>query len=129
VATTRNENGHRIPKQALQYISKGRRNLGRLRKRWRSNFTLRIKEQDNTPKPSWTWWWLWYKLWLVSDEQCIFPFCTNSELLYIPHFTLFVDYGQPTHIQGRQRRSRWAFGAKQNSLRNILHYHQFQLYL
>jgi hypothetical protein len=33
---------NRIPKQALQYKPKGRRNIGGLRKRWR----MRIKEQE-----------------------------------------------------------------------------------
>jgi len=34
---------NRLPKQALQYKPKGRRNIGRPRKRWRD---LRIKEQE-----------------------------------------------------------------------------------
>jgi hypothetical protein len=37
---------NRIPKQALQCRPKGRRNIGRPRKRWRDNFILRIKEQE-----------------------------------------------------------------------------------
>jgi hypothetical protein len=40
---------NRIPKQALQYKPKGRRNIGRPRKRGRdgeTNFILRIKEQE-----------------------------------------------------------------------------------
>jgi hypothetical protein len=39
---------NRIPKQALQYKPKGRRHIGRPRKRWRDhNFILRIKEQES----------------------------------------------------------------------------------
>jgi hypothetical protein len=37
---------NRIPKQALQYRPKGRRNIGRPRKRWKDRFILRIKEQE-----------------------------------------------------------------------------------
>jgi len=37
---------NRIPKQALQYKPKRRRNIGRPRKRWRGKFILRIKEQE-----------------------------------------------------------------------------------
>jgi len=37
---------NRLPKQALQYKPKGRRNIGRPRKRWRANLILRIKEQE-----------------------------------------------------------------------------------
>jgi hypothetical protein len=35
----------RIPKQALKYRPKGKRSIGRPRKRWKDNFTLRVKEQ------------------------------------------------------------------------------------
>jgi len=37
---------NRQPKQALQYKSKGRRNIGRPTKRWRDKFILRIKEKE-----------------------------------------------------------------------------------
>ena len=37
---------NRLPKQALQYKPKGRKKVGRPRKRWRANFILRIKEQE-----------------------------------------------------------------------------------
>ena len=40
MATTCTEDGHRLPKQALQYKPKGRRNIGRLRKRWRDQLHL-----------------------------------------------------------------------------------------
>jgi len=37
---------NRIPKQALQYQPKVRRNIGRPRKRWRDQLHLEIKEQE-----------------------------------------------------------------------------------
>jgi hypothetical protein len=37
---------NRILKQALQYKPKGRRNIGRPRKRWTANSILRIKEPE-----------------------------------------------------------------------------------
>ena len=37
---------NKIPKQALQHQSKGRRNIGRLRNRWGTNFIWRIKERE-----------------------------------------------------------------------------------
>ena len=43
---------NRIPKQALQYKPKGRRNVGRPRKRWRDQLHLEDQGTGNTPKPS-----------------------------------------------------------------------------
>jgi hypothetical protein len=43
---------NRLPKQALQYKPKGRRNVGRPRKRWRDQLHLEDQETGNTPKPS-----------------------------------------------------------------------------
>jgi hypothetical protein len=43
---------NRIPKQALQYKPKGRRNIGRLRKRWRDQFHLEGQGRGNTPNLS-----------------------------------------------------------------------------
>jgi len=40
VATTCTKDGHRLPKQALQYKPKGRRNIGRPRKKWRDQLHL-----------------------------------------------------------------------------------------
>ena len=43
---------NRLPKQALQYKPKGRRNVGRPRKRWRDQLHLEDQGTGNTPKPS-----------------------------------------------------------------------------
>jgi hypothetical protein len=43
---------NRIPKQALQYKPKGRRNIGRRRKRWRDQFHLEDQGTGNTPNSS-----------------------------------------------------------------------------
>ena len=56
---------NRLPKQALQYKPKGRRNIGRPRKRWRDQLHLEDQGTGNTPNPSGTsWWWWWW--WLYS---------------------------------------------------------------
>jgi len=49
---------NRLPEQALQYKPKGRRNVGRPRKRWRDQLHLEDqgKGTGNTPNPSGTWW-------------------------------------------------------------------------
>ena len=55
VATACTEDGHkRLPKQALQYKPKGRRNIGRPRKRWRDELHLEDQGKENTPSPSGT---------------------------------------------------------------------------
>jgi len=43
---------NRILKQALQYKPKGRRNIGRPRKRWRDQFHFEDQGTRNTPNPS-----------------------------------------------------------------------------
>jgi len=45
---------NRLPKQALQYKSKGRRNMGRPRKSWRDQLHLEDQGTGNTPNPSGT---------------------------------------------------------------------------
>ena len=42
---------NRIPKQTLQYKPKGRRNIGRPRKRWRDQFHFENQGTGNTPNP------------------------------------------------------------------------------
>ena len=45
---------NRLPKQALQYKPKGRRNIGRPRKRWREQLHLDDQGTGNMPNPSGT---------------------------------------------------------------------------
>jgi hypothetical protein len=45
---------NRLPKQTLQYKPKGRKNIGRLRKRWRDQLHLEDQGTGNTPNPSGT---------------------------------------------------------------------------
>ena len=45
---------NRLPKQAPQYKPKRRRNIGRLRKRWRDQLHLEDQGTGNTPNPSGT---------------------------------------------------------------------------
>ena len=73
VATTRTEDGHRLPKQALQYQPNGRRNIGRPRRRWRDQLHLEDQGTGNTPNPAWTWWWWWFKARTCSTEDLARP--------------------------------------------------------
>jgi hypothetical protein len=41
-----------IPKEELQYKPKGRRHIGRPRKRWRDQFNFEDQGTGNTPNPS-----------------------------------------------------------------------------
>jgi len=43
---------NRLPKQTLQYKTKGRRNIGRPRKRWRDKLHLEDEGTGNTPNSS-----------------------------------------------------------------------------
>jgi hypothetical protein len=43
---------NRLPKQALQYKPKGRRNIGRPRKRWRDQLHLEDQGTGNMSNPS-----------------------------------------------------------------------------
>jgi len=45
---------NRLPKQALQYKPKGRRNIGGPRKRWRDQLHLEDQGKGNIPNPSGT---------------------------------------------------------------------------
>ena len=50
---------NRIPKQALRCRSKGQRNIGRPKKRWRDQLHFEDQITGNTPNPPWTWCWWW----------------------------------------------------------------------
>jgi len=56
--------------QALQYWPKGRRNVGRPKKRWRDQLHFEDQGTGNTPNPSWTrwWWWWWWWWWWTSEN-------------------------------------------------------------
>ena len=77
---------NRIPKQALQYKRKGRRNIGRPRKRWRDQLHLEDQGTGNTPNLSGTWWWSW----IFLGKRCI-TFC-KGERHHIPHMVKIVLY-------------------------------------
>ena len=64
---------NRLPKQALQYKPKGRRNIGRPRKRWRDQLHLEAQGTGNTPNPSGTWWWWWCLL--LQSQVCYLSAC------------------------------------------------------
>jgi len=51
---------NKTPKQALRYRLKGRRKIGRPKKRWRDQLHFADQGTGNTPNPLWTWWWWWY---------------------------------------------------------------------
>ena len=74
---------NRLPKQALQYKPKGRRNVGRPRKRWRDQLHLEVQGTRNTPKPSWTWWW--------CERRSFKPIQNNGQHYGSVHFNLYVS--------------------------------------
>ena len=76
MATRCAEDGHRQPKQALQYKPKGRRNIGRPRKRWRDQ--LEDQGTGNTPNPSGTWWWWWWWWWWQDESSGIADVRTDN---------------------------------------------------
>ena len=80
---------NRLPKQALKYKSKGRRNIGRPRKRWRDQ--LHLEEQDNMPNPSGTWWWWW---WFVEYVHFWwwFPCVVNLSYSFYKSFAFYLKF-------------------------------------
>ena len=73
---------NRLPKQALQYKPKGRRNVGRPRKRWRFQLHLEDQGTGNTPKYSWIrrrrWWWYICRFLIIKPTRC-----TNFSNLFL----------------------------------------------
>ena len=71
---------NRLPKQALQYKPKGRRNIGRPKKRWSDRLHLEDQGTGNMPNPSGTWWW-WALLRLsVCLAVCLFAWDNRLSL-------------------------------------------------
>ena len=62
---------NRIPKQALRYRPKGRRNIGRPKKRWRDQLHFEDQGTGKTPSPSETWWWWWW--WSLASTSNTLP--------------------------------------------------------
>ena len=79
---------NRVPKQALQHKPKGRRNIGRPRKRWRDQLHLEDQGTGNTPNPSGTWWW-WWRYWSALDENCV---------LHCVEACIWIHYGIDSSI-------------------------------
>jgi len=69
---------NRLPKQALRYKPKGRRNIGRPRKRWRDQLHLEDQGTGNTPNPSGTWWW-WCGCTVISSMWQLLRCCYCME--------------------------------------------------
>jgi hypothetical protein len=87
VATTCTEDGYKQTTKTSTTI--GRRNIGRLRKRWRDQLHLEDQGTGNTPNPSWTWWWWWYTAFgssvtVYNFTLLNFPFIKQH--LYWPKF-------------------------------------------
>ena len=66
---------NRVPKQALQYRPKGRKNIWRPKKRWRDQLHFEDQGTGNTPNPSGTsWWWFFFRksclLWDNVEKYC-----------------------------------------------------------
>ena len=95
---------NRLPQQALQYKPKGRRNIGRPRKRWRDQLHLEDQGTGDTPKPSWTWWWWWWwcqqssRLKDVSSTSFHLTDCLSKRMENIP-WKLHVQYSLPDDEQ------------------------------
>ena len=78
---------NRIPKQALHYRPKRRRNIGRPRKRWRDHLHLEDQETGNTPNPSctWRWWWLTIISSHINNEKILAGLLLCSSTLLQRH--------------------------------------------
>jgi len=73
----------RLPKQALQYEPKGRRNIGRPRKRLRDQLHLEYQGTGNMPNPSGTWWWWW---------NCDIKLVSYSSTITMMHGPIYINF-------------------------------------
>jgi len=96
---------NRLPKQALEYKPKGRRNIERPRNRWRDQLHLEDQGTGNTPNPSGTrWWWIGhYKYYLyyftiVGIYRCVWCMDASFEK-NVCTTSLGITY-TTCHIQG-----------------------------
>jgi len=91
---------NRLPKQALQYKWKGRRNIGRPRKRWRDEHYLEDQGTGNTPNPSGTWWWWWWWWWWWVYFETMFVVVVWDMTPCILEDTFAVRFA--THVPNHQ---------------------------
>ena len=90
---------NRIPKQALQYKPKGRRNIGRQRKRWRDQFHFEDQGTGNTSNPS-----FFFYLYIVYSQHAPLPSVILHALpdhlhtVLLVSYRIYIMYGSAVHM-------------------------------